>query len=115
MGGFELTVQHLDGAAVRLGVSGALDLAHAYRFDDALRQAERDGCHPIVIDLREVDFLDSTGIARLVAARRRARRCGRRLVLLRGSAAVQRLFAIVALEEHFEIVDDLAAAFPPDG
>jgi anti-sigma B factor antagonist len=113
MSAFELTVQHLDGHAVHIRMSGALDLAHAYRFDEALRRAENDGADPIVVDLSRIDFLDSTGISRLVAARRRARRCGRRLVLVRGSAVVQRLFTVVALEEHFEIVHDVSVVVGP--
>ena len=39
-----------------------------------------------MIDLRELNFLDSCGLSRLLAARRRARRAGHRLVLVRGSA-----------------------------
>lgn len=106
MSPFELTVQHLAGDAVQLQMRGSLDLAYAYRFDEALRRVERDGADPLVIDLSRVEFLDSTGISRLVAARRRARRAGRRLVLVRGPVAIQRLFQIVALEECFEFVPD---------
>jgi anti-sigma B factor antagonist len=111
MGGFELTVQHLDGGGSVVRVRGALDVAYAYRFDEALRQAERQGQDPLVVDLSEIDFVDSTGLARLVAARRRARRTGRRLVLVRGPASVQRLFSVVALEEHFEFVPTADAVF----
>ena len=110
MGGFELTVQHLDGGGSHVKMRGALDVAFAYRFDDALRQVERDGHDPIVVDLSAIDFVDSTGLARLVAARRRARRSGWRLVLVRGPEAVQRLFAVVALEDHFEFVPNASAA-----
>lgn len=111
MARFELRVQHLDGGGSLVAVEGALDLAYAYRFDDAMRQAERDGHDPIVVDLSGVDFVDSTGLARLIAARQRARRAGRRLVLVRGTAAVQRMFSVVALEEHFEFVPTAADAF----
>jgi len=44
-----------------------------------------------------------------VAAWRRARKAGHRLVLVRGSAAVQRLFALAAVDEHLEIVNDPSA------
>ena len=110
MTGFELSVQHLESGAVHVKLRGTLDLAYAYRFDDAMRRVEREAGDSMVLDLRDVEFLDSTGIARLVALRRRARRAGRRLVLIRGPRAVQRLFTIVALDEHFDIVGDLAAA-----
>lgn len=113
MKGFELEVQRLESGPVHVRVRGALDLAHAYRFDDAMRRVERGGHHCIVVDLSELDVLDSTGIARLVAVRRRTRRAGRRLVLVRGPRPVQRLFSLAALTEHFEIVGDVAAVVGP--
>lgn len=106
MHGFELTVQHMGTGAVSIKLRGALDLAYAYRFDDELRHAERDASSCLVLDLRELDFVDSAGISRILAARRRARRSGRRLVLVRGSRAVQRFLALAALTEHFEYVSD---------
>lgn len=110
MHGFGLTIEELDGGAVRIGLRGELDLAHAYTFDEELRRVEE--AHPpcVVIDLRELRFLDSCGLARLLAARRRARRLGHRLVLVRGSATVQRLFALSAVDEAFEMVSEVPAA-----
>ena len=67
-------------------------------------EESRPSC--VVLDLRELTFLDSCGLARLLAARRRARRAGHRLVLVRGPAAVQRLFALSAVDEAFEMVSD---------
>ena len=104
MHGFELTVQQIGTGAVSVRLRGALDLAYAYRFDDELRHAERDATSCLVLDLRELDFVDSAGISRILAARRRARRTGRRLVLVRGSTAVQRFLQFAALTEHFEYV-----------
>jgi anti-sigma B factor antagonist len=102
--GFELTVQQMGTGAVSIRLRGALDLAYAYRFDDELRHAERDATSCLILDLRELDLVDSAGISRILAARRRARRSGRRLVLVRGSRAVQRFLALAALTEHFEFV-----------
>jgi anti-sigma B factor antagonist len=104
--GFELTVQHMGTGAVAIRLRGALDLAYAYRFDDELRHAEREASSCLVLDLRELDFVDSAGMSRILAARRRARRAGRRLVLVRGSRAVQRFLQLAALTEHFEFVSD---------
>jgi anti-sigma B factor antagonist len=104
--GFELTVQHMGTGAVSIRLRGALDLAYAYRFDDELRHAERDASSCLVLDLRELDFVDSAGMSRILAARRRARRAGRRLVLVRGSSPVQHFLQLAALTEHFEFVTD---------
>jgi anti-sigma B factor antagonist len=110
MHGFELTVQHIDMGTVSVRLRGALDLTYAYRFDDELRHAERDASSCLVLDLRELDFVDSAGMSRILAARRRARRIGRRLVIVRGSKAVQRFLQVAALTEHFEFVSSPEAA-----
>jgi anti-sigma B factor antagonist len=109
MSGFGLTIDEYEPGAVRFALRGELDLAHAYTFDEELRTVEATSPSAIVIDLRELTFLDSCGLARLLAARRRARRLGHRLLLVRGSATVQRLFALAAVDEAFEMVSDVPA------
>jgi anti-anti-sigma factor len=105
MRGLALTIERLHDTAVRIGLRGELDLEHAYSFDEELKRVEALEPRCICLDLRELTFLDSCGLARLVAARRRAMKAGRRLVLVRGSAAVQRVFQLTAVDEAFEIVN----------
>jgi anti-anti-sigma factor len=107
MRGFGVTLVRLPSGAVHVALRGELDLAHAYTFDEELRQVEEEGVHCIVLDLRELSFMDSTGMSRLLSARKRARRDGRRLVVVRGSRAVQRLLALTSMEETFELVNDV--------
>jgi anti-sigma B factor antagonist len=108
MRGFGLTIEPLAEGAVRVALRGELDLEHAYTFDEEMRRVE--GARPpcLVLDLRGLSFLDSSGLARLLAANTRARRERRKLLLLvRGSAAVQRLLAITAVGHHFETVSEV--------
>lgn|SRR5215207_2286283 len=105
MRGLALTIEQLEDDAVRVALRGELDLEHAYTFDEELRRVEALEPRCICLDLRELSFLDSTGLSRIVAARRRARKARRRLVLVRGSAAVQRVFSLTALDEAFEVVN----------
>jgi anti-sigma B factor antagonist len=107
MRGFGLTIEPLAGGAVCVALRGELDLEHAYTFDEELRRVEGGRPHCLVLDLRGLSFLDSCGLARLLAARRRARREKRRLLLVRGSAPVQRLMAITAVRDHFETVSEV--------
>jgi anti-sigma B factor antagonist len=107
--GFGLTIEPLRGDAVRVALRGELDLEHAYTFDEELRRVEGERPSCLVLDLRGLSFLDSCGLARLLAARRRARREQRRLLLVRGGTAVQRLLAITAVGEHFETVAEVPA------
>ena len=106
MQGFGLIIDELEPGTMRIALHGELDLAHAYTFDEELRLVEAAKPARIVLDLRELSFLDSCGLARLLAARRRARRDRRRLLLVRGPATVQRLFAMAALDESFEMVSE---------
>jgi anti-sigma B factor antagonist len=105
-----LTVQRPDPDTVHVTVHGALDLIRAYDFDDAMRRIERDAPRRMLLDLRWLEFLDTTGLSRIVAIRRRCRRSGRRLVVVRGPQAVQRLFAMSSDDEQFELVGDPSEA-----
>jgi anti-anti-sigma factor len=105
MRGLALTIEQIEGDAIRIGLRGELDLEHAYTFDEELRRVEALGPRCICLDLRELTFLDSSGLGRLVAARRRAMKAGRRLVLVRGPAAVQRVLQLTAVEESFELIN----------
>jgi anti-sigma B factor antagonist len=109
----QFTVQHPDFDTVHIKLHGSLDLVRAYDFDDEMRRIERTAPGRVLLDLRQLEFLDTAGLSRLVALRRRCRRTGRRLVLVRGPRSVQQLFALMSLDEHFELVrdpDELLAA-----
>jgi anti-sigma B factor antagonist len=110
MRGCRLTREVLPSGAVRVALRGELDLHHAYVVDEELRHVEGGRPPCIVLDLRELTFMDSCGLGRLLAARRRARRDGRRLVLVRGGRAIQQMLALTGLDEAFEIVGDVPAA-----
>ena len=109
MRGCGLTLERLPSGAVRLALRGELDLQHAYTFDEELRRVEAARPPCIVLDLRQRTFMDSCGLGRILAARRRARRAGRRLLIVRGSWAVQQLFALTGVNEAFEIASEVPA------
>lgn len=96
-----------DGVHVEL--SGELDLATAPKLEDELKRVERDSPGLIVLDLRPLAFMDSSGLRALLSADARAREAGRRLVLVRGDERVQRVLRITRLDERLEIVESLDA------
>ena len=104
MRGFSLTVGQLAPHVVCVGLSGELDISRALLLEQELRAVEGTGPETIVIDLSELEFVDSSGLARLIAARRRADRGRWRLVLVEGSDAVQRLLSLSAMDKAFEFV-----------
>jgi anti-sigma B factor antagonist len=107
--GLALTIERLEGNAIRIGLRGELDLEHAYTFDEELKRVEALEPECICLDLRELTFLDSSGLGRLVAARRRSMKNSWRLVLVRGPAAVQRVLQLTAVEESFELINEPSA------
>jgi anti-sigma B factor antagonist len=87
---------------VRLG--GELDLHGAPRLKRCLARA-LGGARLVVVDLRELTFIDSAGVHVMVEAREHALRTNRRLVLVRGPAQTIRLFTLAGLRDRLEIVD----------
>ena len=106
---FEMSAEPFAGG-VRVAIAGELDLVSAYTFDARLREIERSDPEFLMLDLRERTFVDSSGVGRILAAHRRGQRSGRRVVLIRGSRTVQRILALTALDNVFEIVSEPEAA-----
>jgi anti-anti-sigma factor len=105
-----ITIDSLKPGVVMVALRGGLEFSRAYTFDEEMRRLEAQRPRTIVLDLREVSFLDSAGLGRVLAMQRRAHRDGRRLFVVRGSRAVQRLFAMTAMDARLELVNEPQAA-----
>jgi anti-anti-sigma factor len=79
---------------------GELDVATAPQLDAAVDDRGGD-VRDLVVDLRELTFLDSTGLRSLLRARSVADTAGGTLVLVPGPPAVQRAFDLTGLTEQF--------------
>ena|SRR5688572_4466 len=88
---------------------GELDISSAPTLEEALARAEESTPSVLVLDLRELEFMDSTGLRTVVSADQRAREQGRRLCIVRGPEPVDRIFTVTRLDERLELVDDPAA------
>jgi anti-sigma B factor antagonist len=99
--------------AVRIAVSGELDLSSALTFDDEVRRAEERLPATLVLDLRKLRFMDSTGLRLIMSAHARARTRGRRLAIVLGSEPVKRLFRLAGVNRRLEIVDHPSAVLSP--
>ena len=82
-----------------VSLHGALDLANAKALEDEFIRIEATSVSRIVLDLSELDFIDSTGLAMIVKADRRAKNDGHDLRLLRPSGQVGQAFAASGLDE----------------
>ncbi len=101
----ELRIEH-DREAPRLVVAGELDLSSAEELDAHLKQLEASDPGLLVLDLRELEFMDSTGLRTVIAADARARDRGARLVVVRAPDEVHRVFRLTKMDEHLELVDE---------
>lgn len=102
-----LTVQTQNGSdQVLVSVQGEVDLATAPELEAVLEQALQGAAKQLVVDLREVGFLDSSGLSLLVRQDRRARRISRRLIVIKGPPQVQQVFEMTGLSEYLTLVDE---------
>jgi anti-anti-sigma factor len=92
-------------------VAGELDIATTPRLERTLREAH---AWLIVLDLRELAFIDSAGAHVVVGASILARQAGRRLVLLCGRSDVDRVLRLTGKYEEVEI-GDAGSIVPPVG
>jgi len=102
---FELRCERRDAAAV-VAVSGELDLASAEQLREALRSPEAQA-PTVILDLRKVSFIDSSGLSVVVGEHRRATAADCRFaVAVGGAPAVQRLFDLSGLAGPIMLVAD---------
>jgi anti-sigma B factor antagonist len=93
-------------SAMTLAVCGELDVATVDRFGVALDLSlARPGIRWVTLDLRELSFLDSTGIARLVAARATASAVGARLTVVNATGMVRRVLEVTGVDR--ELIDEM--------
>jgi anti-sigma B factor antagonist len=101
---FTCTATHggLDAAWVH--VTGELDMATAPELERTLLESQRHA-GLIVLDLRELAFIDCAGVHTIVEASVRARRAGRRLILVRGRPDIYRVFRLTGSFADIDIGD----------
>ena len=103
-GGLETTLRH-DGSTVTLGLSGELVLSSVGDFQQVLEEIDADPLELLVIDLRRLEFLDSSGLRAIVAAEGHALGHGYELQIVRGSEQVNEVFKVTGLEERLPLVE----------
>jgi anti-sigma B factor antagonist len=102
--GFE-TEQQQD--AVRIALSGDLDVSTASDVEQRLIAIEdNDVPDRVIIDLRELRFIDSTGLSLLINAHHRARKAGRRVTIVSGTGAPRRILETTGLRGRLDVVEE---------
>jgi anti-sigma B factor antagonist len=86
----------------RVYVGGELDIATTPQLERTLSQSQ---ARLVVLDLRELAFIDSCGMHAIINAGIRARQAGRRLVLVRVPSHVDRMLRLTGTARQVEIGD----------
>jgi anti-anti-sigma factor len=95
-----------DGDVVHLSLGGEFDLAGVPQFQAVIAKVEADAPAAIVLDLSDLDFMDSSGLRAIVTADARARKAGRRLAIVPGPPSVRGVFQITGLDAQLELIED---------
>jgi len=82
---------------------GELDLATVVPLEEEIRGLQDRGLE-VILDLRGLTFLDSSGLRLLVNARREALERGSKFSLIDGAPRVCRVLDITGLRSHFDFV-----------
>jgi anti-anti-sigma factor len=104
----EPTHLHIGASAVNgvvvITLAGELDLGSADAFGDAIDRAISSGAELVIVDLRGLEFMDSTGIGVLVRAHQAAQ-SRYRFAIVKGSPQVDRILTLTGLDEQMTFLD----------
>jgi anti-anti-sigma factor len=99
-----------DEGTVRVRFEGELDLTTVPNAEEFVSNIEREHApDTLVLDLRDLRFLDSSGLRFILMVDARTRKDGRRLRIVAGPEAVHRVFRIALLDKRLEFMEETEA------
>ena len=105
---------HNGSQAVVIGVSGELDLASSPALEQELERGAAAHAELVIVDLRNLEFMDSTGLSVLVRAHQRATEKGQRFGVVKGPQQVQRLLSLTGVADRLTLADSPAEFLSQD-
>lgn len=87
-----------------LAVRGVIDVASAPELRQTLQEVQFSGSARVLIDLAEVELIDSFGLGVLVGARKRSRSHGGELAILVTSDRLRHVFELTGLDAALRLV-----------
>jgi anti-sigma B factor antagonist len=97
-------VEKLDGCAALIAPHGELDLAGAPRLREALSDALSEGRVNLLMDLRSVSFIDSTGLGVLVGAGKKAYGLGGSMRIVCDNPRISKLLALTGISRSLPVL-----------
>jgi len=95
------------GLAAIVRLSGTLDLHGAPDFDGEIDRLLRGSTREIIVDLRQIEFMDSIALRSLVRAHRKALQAGVPLWVVRGGPPVAQVLRMTGLDMTLPLIDEL--------
>lgn len=92
-----------EGGAVRVTLTGELDISGEQRFQEVLRAVEAGHPSRLLVDLRPLEFMDSTGLRLLIEAHTRARSAGRPLDVIHNGGQVRQVFELTGVGKYLNV------------
>ena len=109
----QIAARHLDKITI-FDITGDIDLATSPELRKALLRELRELKMPrVVLNLKSVRYIDSSGVASLVEGLKASRDVGSRLVLFGLNRTVREVLQLSKLVKIFEIYEDEAQSVAP--
>lgn len=106
----QIAARASDGFTI-FDISGDIDLAHSPQMRKALLGEIKEKRIPrVYLNMKNVRYIDSSGIASLVEGLKASRDAGTRLILYSLNKSVREVMQLSRLQKIFEIFDDEAQA-----
>lgn len=99
-----IAIERPEQGIVVLAPNSDIDMSRSPELRSVLRQEMGGGTHKVVVDLDEVEYMDSSGLATLVEAMRNASNAKSKLVICNMNPKVSAIFEIARLDSFFSIV-----------
>lgn len=107
---FEMESIHAGGDCAVLRITGEIDVYTAPALREQVIHLIETGIRHLIIDLRRVTFLDSTGLGALVGSLKRLRTYDGSLKLVTSADRIMAIFRITGLNRAFVLCPTVAGA-----
>jgi anti-anti-sigma factor len=110
-GGLEISVDQPSEGVIVVAPTGELDMSNGDVLEQAIQEARRNGVGNLIIDLRGLSFMDSSGLRLLLDAWNESKLADRRLsIVVAKTGLVRRVLEVSGCDVVLPVVGDLDEA-----
>ena len=110
-GGLEISVEQPSHGVVIVAPSGELDMSNSEVLSNAISEARQGGATKLIVDLRELSFMDSSGLRLLLDTWNESKLSDRHLsIVVAKTGLVRRVLEVSGCDTILPVVDDVSGA-----